>query len=48
MYARVGTFQMQPGKMEEGIEIYRDSVVPGGNGLMSMRKRTLPNFLRIQ
>jgi heme-degrading monooxygenase HmoA len=28
MFARVGTFQLQPGKMEEGIQIYRDSVIP--------------------
>ncbi len=28
MYARVTTVQIQPGKMEEAIRIYRDSVVP--------------------
>jgi heme-degrading monooxygenase HmoA len=28
MYARVTTTQMQPGKTEEAIRIYRDSVVP--------------------
>jgi heme-degrading monooxygenase HmoA len=28
MFARVGTFQVQPGKMDEGIHIFRDSVVP--------------------
>jgi heme-degrading monooxygenase HmoA len=28
MYARVTTVQIQPGKMEETIRIYRDSVVP--------------------
>ncbi len=28
MFARVGTFLPQPGKMEEGIQIFRDSVVP--------------------
>ena len=28
MFARVGTFQLQPGKMDEGIQIYHDSVVP--------------------
>ncbi len=39
MYARVTTVQTQPGKTEEAIRIYRDSVVPaakqqhGFNGL---------------
>ena len=28
MFARVGTFQVQPGKMDEGTHIFRDSVVP--------------------
>ena len=28
MYARVTTTQLQPGKTEEAIRIYRDSVVP--------------------
>jgi heme-degrading monooxygenase HmoA len=28
MYARVTTTQMQPGKTEEAIRIYRDSVLP--------------------
>jgi len=28
MYARVVTVQVQPGKMDEMISIYRDSVVP--------------------
>ena len=28
MYARVVTVQIQPGKMDEMISIYRDSVVP--------------------
>ena len=28
MYARVVTVQIQPGKMDEGTDIYRDSVVP--------------------
>lgn len=28
MYARVGTAQDQPGKMDDAIRIYRDSVVP--------------------
>lgn len=28
MYARVITFQYQPGKMDEGLDILRESVVP--------------------
>ena len=28
MYARTGTSQMKPGKMDEAIGLYRDSVVP--------------------
>jgi len=28
MYARTGTSQMKPGKMDETIGVYRDSVVP--------------------
>jgi heme-degrading monooxygenase HmoA len=28
MYARVVTSQYQPGKMEEGIQIYRESILP--------------------
>lgn len=30
MYARVTIVQMQPAKFDEGIRIYRDSVVPAG------------------
>lgn len=28
MYARTGSSQMKPGKMDEAIKMYRDSIVP--------------------
>ncbi len=33
MYARVLTVQLQPGKKEEAIQIYRDSTVPSAKQL---------------
>ena len=32
MYARVMIGTMKPGKMEEGVSIYRNSIVPAGEG----------------
>lgn len=31
MYARVVTSQLQPGKIDEGVRLYRDSVIPAAN-----------------
>jgi heme-degrading monooxygenase HmoA len=37
MYARVMTVQLQPGKIEEAIQIYRDSTVPSAKQLQGFK-----------
>lgn len=41
MFARVGTFQIQPGKMDEGIRIFRDAVVPAARQQPGFKGATL-------
>jgi heme-degrading monooxygenase HmoA len=37
MYARVMTVQLQPGKTEEAVQIYRDSTVPSAKQLQGFK-----------
>ncbi len=37
MYARVLTVQLQPGKKEEAIQLYRDSTVPSAKQLQGFK-----------
>jgi hypothetical protein len=40
MYARVITFQYQPGKIEEGLDLLRETVVPELRGLTGFEGAT--------
>jgi heme-degrading monooxygenase HmoA len=53
MYARVITVQYQPGKIDEGIQIYRESILPetrqlkGYKGAMAMVDRSTDKAISI-
>jgi len=53
MHARVGTIQFQPGKLDEGIQIYRESILPearqqsGFKGAMGLVDRSTGKSLSI-
>ncbi len=53
MHARVVTIQYQPGKLDEGTQIYRESVLPEGRqqsgfkGVMALVDRSTDKFISI-
>lgn len=53
MYARVGTVQYQPGKQDEGIQLYRESILPearqqrGFKGAMGLVDRSTGKAISI-
>ena len=53
MHARVVTIQFQPGKVDEGTQIYRESVLPearqqrGFKGIIALLDRSTDKFISI-
>jgi quinol monooxygenase YgiN len=41
MYARVVTFQFQPGKLDEALQIARESILPGVRQRAGMQENTV-------